>query len=217
MRIRLVGGVLWAILGTALPTYADAIRITGGVLSGSDSSVNDFLLLGPAFRINGLADGVFDREPAGEPHWRCDPLPCVPGSPLDLSSNFTGDLGEATIDGVNYYPVQSSFEFKSSSITIPDLPIGAKTTFFRPFTFTGRVWAFRDGALLFSHDLSGSGTVVLDMNRWDPSLGVEGMNASRTQYRFEADAAPVPEPGSMLLLGSGLASVMAAHRRRTRR
>jgi hypothetical protein len=211
MRRNLATVAFCGILGTALPASADPVRITNGILVGSDSSVTDFAMVHPGFRLV----GIVGSDAFGEPHWRCDPLPCAVGSPLSLSSRYSGlDEVDGTFDGLHYPNVLTSFDFQSSTITIPDLPLGITTIISRPFTFTGTITGFTNGVPGTSHELVGSGTVSIWLSRWDSELGGNGMNVTRTQYEFESGATPVPEPASMLLVGSGLAGLVAARRRR---
>ena len=200
-----------AIVVTAVPTWADTIRITSGALDGSDSNITGFAVEGGGLRLI----GIVDSDAFGEPHWRCDPLPCSIGSPLSLSRSYTGFEDVAgTFDGVLYSDVRTTLDFTSSTITIPDMAVGENRILTRPFTFTGSAMGFRDGVMGFSHQLVGSGTVTIRMNRSDPEFGGDGVNAYWTTYAFESDASTVPEPASMLLLGSGIAGLAAMGRRR---
>lgn len=56
MRERVACAFVFALLGTVLPTFAEPVRVTGGVLAGSDGSITDFSIFGPGFTLAGSAD-----------------------------------------------------------------------------------------------------------------------------------------------------------------
>jgi hypothetical protein len=85
-----------------------------------------------------------------------------------------------------------------------------------PFAFAGTLTAFTDESrtrALFSTALTGSGTAWIRFYDFDPAL-VDGNEVATVRYTFEADSAPVPEPATLLLVSTGLASVAMARRRR---
>ena len=62
------------------------------------------------------------------------------------------------------------------------------------------------------NDLRGSGTATV-LLFGDPGAGVPVWAVRSAEYRF-ADQAPIPEPASFVLLGSGLIGVAVRRRRR---
>ena len=84
-----------------------------------------------------------------------------------------------------------------------------------PFTFTGTLAGFstveRTGSPLFSLSLTGAGTLAGLFLVDAPSTQLE---FDRIIYTFAANPEPVPEPATMILLGSGLAGVLVRHHRR---
>jgi hypothetical protein len=67
---------------------------------------------------------------------------------------------------------------------------------------------------VFSRQLVGSGTATASFVRVSGEDNLFDLLSEGLQYRFEAAAAPVPEPTSMLLLGTGLAAVAVGRWRR---
>jgi hypothetical protein len=207
MQKSVIVAAMWGIFGTALPTFADPVRVTSGSLIGSDSDVTDFVLSGPGFFLN----GIIGEDPPGTPNFRCGPLECLPGSELSLSSSYTdgADVITGTVNGADYTGIAAHFDFIAPTITIPDLPNDEITLIKRPFSFTGRANGANGSGNAFALTLTGSGTVVLELIR----TAEDGVNAIGTRYNFTATD-PVPEP-AMLLLTSGLAGVAATRCRRT--
>jgi hypothetical protein len=77
-----------------------------------------------------------------------------------------------------------------------------------PFEFSGLLLAFanpNDVEPVFSRQLVGSGTATASFFPVSGEDNLFQLLSEGLQYRFEATAAPVPEPTSMLLLGTGLA------------
>lgn len=195
MRKSLIAVLLFGTLGTALPTFADPIRVTGG-LSDSASDITDFLLSWPGFKLFGATNSgsVLD--------W-CHP--CQPGDLLRLTPFTSGFMS-----------------FKSDTITVPNLPPGTATDIAWPFTFEAQFTG--TGGVL---DLTVSGLATISLfhvpgNPGCPGCGPGGIFARSLNFALAGslnfaplqEAAPVPEPATLLLTGVGLAGAFSARRRR---
>ena len=83
------------------------------------------------------------------------------------------------------------------------------------FRFTGTLAGFAapgGGAPLFSTNLSGAGGTVVAFSNFPSESGIR---VAQLDYHFQSVSA-TPEPGSLLLLGSGAAWIAARWRTRQR-
>jgi hypothetical protein len=170
----------------------------------------------------------------GEPIVACDP--CTPGTQLNLSATMTSgwSTGAANLNGPThpmaddegawtevYY--SGSLTFIAGSVVIPDVPAqpaGLEETVpvhrFSTFTFSGTLTGYADPSLsgtpLFSTQLTGSGSGPFAVTAAFGNLG-SGVFLDSVDYHFD-DAAPTPEPGSLLLFGSCAAWGAARWRKR---
>ncbi len=206
-------GILAVTLALTTPARAETIVLTSGVFNWVSGSSADVTLSGGSFSFQGRASpfsGVFS------PFLQCMVPECTAGTTVDLFTRFTGaDIGgTATYNGVTYNPVGSVAAAASlaadwsGSLVIPTTFTGGVLA--APFTFAG-AFHFRDtpttGGIL---DLLGGGTATLSFRPSTPFPGTFNL----TGVRFEIEASPVPEPASMLLIGTGLAGLAALRRRR---
>jgi PEP-CTERM motif len=201
------------LLGSASLSQAETIVITSGLLQmdGTEGSLElagnrGFTLFSP---LSG-EEGIF------VPGQQCTPdsQACPPGYTLSLAANWVGSAflgGTATLDGQSYslgidVTDAAAFVDFTGSVVLP--PLAGQSAFVSaPFRFSG-LFHYPDSVPLPSETLTGRGTATLALV---PSEEFPGHWAySSARYEF----APVPEPGTMLLVSGGLAALAARARKR---
>jgi hypothetical protein len=136
----------------------------------------------------------------------------TPGAPGTEVPILEAGLGRAMIGGAIYEGVTYTgwLDVDAEPFVFPEL----ETDFFAvqvPFTLSGFLRGFSGGSQIFAGSLTGSGIASLP---YFPSRGVYEWEERRLNYVFgEAPAAATPEPATMLLLGTGLAGLIASRRR----
>jgi hypothetical protein len=202
---RMMSARVIVVLASAVPAGADTIHITSGALqmgttSGRLSITGDrgFLLIAGV----DASGGVY------APWEACSVPECGGGSVIPLAASWSGnDLpGVAALDGSVYPQLGSLSGEQSASVQFvgqavaPLTGVAPSVVISAPFTFAGlfiEPVGSSGGAVW--HDLVGAGTATLWLEQ---NLDGTTWRAAAATYQF--DPVATPEPGTLLLLASGL-------------
>jgi hypothetical protein len=150
--------------------------------------------------------------------WQICSGECGPGMTVSLGGGWATSAvsGQLTFDGRTYNNLgagndgapQAIVVFDGSFVTPPLAPTAVVAA---PFVFSGSFTIpVDDGLSMMIHTLTGSGTATISLREWGSAF----WNVDSVRYEFVAPQ-PVPEPGTMLLVGFG--TVMIGRRLKRRR
>ena len=215
--LRMAASIVAMSLGVASAS-ADTIRITSGALVfPSDMHIAiDFAGDGFAFTGSSLR-----MEMGFSPYQSCLVTACVPGSTLSLHSfgteqNFRFDAVTyqgRTFTNLSGVDARSSVQLDwNGSLPIPSNFSGGTLT--APFVFSGVFRLTDDEAGVFhAGNLVGSGIATVTFDRYGSPEHPNAFATSAVRFDF-ADAAPTPEPMSLLLVATGMGVIGVVRRRR---
>lgn len=222
-RILAIAALSFGIVAPAL-ARADTITVTSGTATVPWDDAAWFSFKGDGLLLSGLFSSV-----AVSPQGTCF-LGCAPGVSIDLTSVFGGqpgyNLGQsqaAVVNSVTYADpghfdtwlrLSGQLSFDAEKVMTPPLLAAdaedRAVHLAAPFLFSGQVAGFRDGAdgPLFNVDLTGRGTATLRLI--DDGSG--SWRYPEVTFSFEQPLA-TPEPGSLVLLATGVAGLLFRVRR----
>jgi hypothetical protein len=211
---------------SALPASADPLRITSGAFV-FDIEGDSFTFNGDGFALRtteiGIYSAVFFPGRCGGTTSKFGFCHEPEGVLSDWSFRSTGGeqllgRGDVMLDGVNATNVDFVGTVQVNVVPKPVFSGGALEGFGvvdAPFSFEAMIRGIQDGDELFARQFVGNGLFGVGYERITERPGFVMLNADTDTifYRFSGSAAPIPEPATLLLVGSGFAATVMRRRR----
>jgi hypothetical protein len=215
--------ILFLLLPLALlaqPASADPLRITSGAFL-FDIEGDTFTLHGNGFALATTEVLIFTTNifPGRCGNRAFDLCEEAEGSLSDWSFRSTGDQllgrGNAMLDGVNASNVDFVGTMRADAVPTRVSSGGAlEFGFAAPFSFEASIRGIQGGEELFARQFIGNGQFHVRYEQVTSHPGFVMRNADADTLFYTFSAAQTPEPGTLLLLGSGLAAAAVRRRRR---
>jgi hypothetical protein len=215
--------ILFLLLPFALlaqPASADPLRITSGAFL-FDIEGDTFTFHGNGFALATtevliFTTNIFPARCGNRAFELCEE---AEGSLSDWSFRSAGEQllgrGNAMLDGVNATNVDFVGTVRTDAIPTRVSSGGAlEFEFAAPFSFEASIRGLQGGKELFAREFIGNGQFHVRYEQLILHPGFVMRNADADTLFYTFSAAQTPEPGTLLLLGSGLVGAAVRRRRR---
>ena len=197
-------------------SYFNITQVTADIGPYGDDNVFFFSLTGPGTYITGVG-GI----PCDPNHW-CFGGVFPPGSSVypQIGQIFLSNFNDATVGGKNYGREGLGFTSPFSidvlgNLTFPVNPHSSTFSACVPATVSGPIDGFVSGPESFEQIVLNTPTGGTFCTTWDTYAFANGEFTFR-MGNFSVQQ-PVPEPGTLIMLGSGLLAVAGGLRRKLMR